>query len=918
MAKATNGRHWKRAFKWAVSLGLVFISCCFVGWLWAPSLIEDWFTETMAEEGYEASLTVDNLGVSDSVIGKLSLIGPGVNLQVGEIRAEYGFGSLTEGRAERVVVKEVDLELNIDELPEEDDPEEPIPLEEQLRQWMQLASFDKARLENANVGVTFDDNRTEHWLNGRLSASDRSHLTIDSNTSLGSVDLQVNLHERSVDLSMDLRMDELAKIVPLAQAFLGELWPAGLDMQGEKLEAKAKTRVQGDALVPLEINATVKDLALALPTEEGNGSGFTLTAADLTVAMPAVGNALTLSGERGGFLGLSELNATINSLDEELVIKGLNGAVRFDSLETLVISEPQELGFDELTYGAGSEALDLVDGGSLRFSMPKPDGPVSVILNAPLVDAYEQVRLKGLEFNGSLASLDNPVLSSPQILRCDSVLLAGEITSGAPALEDFNMTFRLDEDGALLVDALDFNASGTRIEIRPQLAKLTLDDDGGGVLDLNVTIKLSDNNELNATIEGLAGTVRFDSIETLVISEPQELSFTELSYGARGEILHLEDGGTLRVSMPNEDGPVSVILTAETVVANEQARLVNLEFNGSLASLDNPVLSSPQTLRCKRVTLAGENQLWTPALNDFNMTFHESNGTGAWSVDALGFQPDLLEDSSGERVEVLLQRAEVTLDDDGGGDLDLNVTIKLSDDNELNATVEGLAGKVSFKVNDTLVISETKKLSFVELSYGAVRWGPGEVAFLADEKFHLKLFKGDFCGGILRVEPTEFDLSSTELKFDLAVAFETLDAEALVKIMPGFEGELRGLLSGRVSISNQEENWNFLDGGHIEMKPDPKGYLSYPSDGLLTAGMEPESKDYKRSRLLELALQDLDVDKLHLEFLENLIEGRVIKGEILGASTVDKKKIKVTYRPKVRGDLIALLKQLEFAGLSFE
>ncbi len=738
MAKATNGRHWKRAFKWAVSLGLVFISCCFVGWLWAPSLIEDWFTETMAEEGYEASLTVDNLGVSDSVIGKLSLIGPGVNLQVGEIRAEYGFGSLTEGRAERVVVKEVDLELNIDELPEEDDPEEPIPLEEQLRQWMQLASFDKARLENANVGVTFDDNRTEHWLNGRLSASDRSHLTIDSNTSLGSVDLQVNLHERSVDLSMDLRMDELAKIVPLAQAFLGELWPAGLDMQGEKLEAKAKTRVQGDALVPLEINATVKDLALALPTEEGNGSGFTLTAADLTVAMPAVGNALTLSGERGGFLGLSELNATINSLDEELVIKGLNGAVRFDSLETLVISEPQEL------------------------------------------------------------------------------------------------------------------------------------------------------------------------------------SFTELSYGARGEILHLEDGGTLRVSMPNEDGPVSVILTAETVVANEQARLVNLEFNGSLASLDNPVLSSPQTLRCKRVTLAGENQLWTPALNDFNMTFHESNGTGAWSVDALGFQPDLLEDSSGERVEVLLQRAEVTLDDDGGGDLDLNVTIKLSDDNELNATVEGLAGKVSFKVNDTLVISETKNLSFVELSYGDLKWGPGEVAFLADEKFHLKLFKGDFCGGILRVEPTEFDLSSTELKFDLAVAFETLDAEALVKIMPGFEGELRGLLSGRVSISNQEENWNFLDGGHIEMKPDPKGYLSYPSDGLLTAGMEPESKDYKRSRLLELALQDLDVDKLHLEFLENLIEGRVIKGEILGASTVDKKKIKVTYRPKVRGDLIALLKQLEFAGLSFE
>ncbi|MGE4549772.1 MAG: hypothetical protein AAEJ57_00165, partial [Opitutales bacterium] len=150
------------------------------------------------------------------------------------------------------------------------------------------------------------------------------------------------------------------------------------------------------------------------------------------------------------------------------------------------------------------------------------------------------------------------------------------------------------------------------------------------------------------------------------------------------------------------------------------------------------------------------------------------------------------------------------------------------------------------------------------------------------------------------------------------LAFDKVLGVRLVEVMPGFKGELKGLLAGRIPLSDRDGDWNYLDGGHLELEAVPEGRLSYPADGLLTEGLHPQSSNYKRTRLVELALQDLKVKKLRFEFLEDLLEGRVIKGEVLGSSMVDNKLIKVTYRPKLKGDLAALLRQLKFGGLSFE
>ncbi|MFP6854413.1 MAG: YdbH domain-containing protein, partial [Opitutales bacterium] len=184
--------------------------------------------------------------------------------------------------------------------------------------------------------------------------------------------------------------------------------------------------------------------------------------------------------------------------------------------------------------------------------------------------------------------------------------------------------------------------------------------------------------------------------------------------------------------------------------------------------------------------------------------------------------------------------------------------------------------------------------------------------------FFLDRCEGDFLGGKLRIKPTRFNLFADQLSLAFEVEVERIDAEELVKTMPGFEGELRGLISGSIGLTDRDGDWNYLGGGFLELMAAPKGYLSYPTDGLLTEDLDPKSSSYKKSRLVELALQDLNVAKLRLEFMEDLLDGRFIKGEVLGESTINEKKIKVTYRPKLKGDIVALLRKLEFGGFSFE
>ncbi len=747
MATGSSGRIRRLVFKCGVIVGLFFCVALPVLWLSAPSLIENWFIESMEEGGYEASLDV-RLGVNRSAVSDFTLKGEGLSLQVSEIWTDYDFDSLSKTRVNTVVASGAQVEVDLDLLlATEDEPEKTLTLEQQLNDWASLTFLTHTRLEKTRLGVTSGGIRSEHSLTGWLDTSVRPHLSLECNSSLGNLGLGVNRYGLGVGLTAFFRMPEILEPVRVAKLYLEDDWPDGLDVVGGELEVQAGVRVKGDDLLKKVVQATGENLAIILPPQEVNGTRWPASSQRFSVVAtegyPGFWKAkLGGSFMVGNFLQLDDLVAGINlggdkvvldlqNADGQLILPddqvrfaGLGGAANLVRGEPWTLAGESTFSFDELGYG-GDEIV--LYNGMFKLAFQGEGDPVKVSLPPcyALLPAA-QVSLDGLRFDGELLSLSDPAMTAPQELRISSVMLAEE-----PALKDFALTFRIDDNGTILIDSLGFESSGVRMEIRPGRGEVALNDDGGATVELaDTTIQLP-NEEV--TITGVSGVVRCDSIDPLKILEQQELVFAKATYG------------------------------------------------------------------------------------------------------------------------------------------DLH-------------------------------------------------WGPGKIGFTLDENgtFALSRCEGDFLGGTLRIEPTRFDLFADEITLSFTLALEEVIGERLGEIMPGFEGELKGLLSGRIPLSDRDGDWNYQDGGHLELAPVPEGRLSYPADGLLTEGMDPKSSNYKRSRLVELALQDLQVKKLRFELLEDLLEGRVIKGEVLGSSMVDKKLINVTYRPKLKGDLVALLRQLQFGGLSFE
>ncbi len=747
MVMGSSRRIWRLVFKYGAFVGLFFCVVLSILWLSAPSLIENWFIESMEESGYEANLEV-RLGVNRSAVSDFSLEGEGLSVQVGEIWTDYDFDSLSKTRVNTVVASGAQVEVDLDLLlAAEDESEKTLTLEQQLNGWANLTFLTHTRLEKTRLGVTSGGIRSEHSLTGWLDSSVRPHLSLECNSSLGNLGLGVNRYGLGVGLTAFVHIPELLEPVRVAKLYLEDDWPSGLDVVGGQLEVQAGVRVKGNELLKKVIQASGENLAIILPPQEVNGTRWPASSQRFSVVVTEGYSGLwkaKLGGSFmvGNFLQLEDLVAAVNLVGDRVIIdlqnaegqlvlpddqvrfSGLGGTVSLVRGESWALADESTFSFDELGYG-GDEIV-LYDG-MFKLAFQGEENPVKVSLPPcyALLPAA-QVSLDGLRFDGELLSLSNPALTAPQELRISSVMLAEE-----PALKDFALTFRIDENGTILVDSLGFESSGVRMEVRPGRGEVVLNDEGGATLWLaDTTIELPSEE---VTITGVSGEVRCDSIDPLKILDQQELTFAKATYG------------------------------------------------------------------------------------------------------------------------------------------DLH-------------------------------------------------WGPGKIGFTLDENgtFALSRCEGDFLGGTLRIEPTRFNLFADEITLSFTLALEEVVGERLGEIMSGFEGELEGLLSGRIPLTDSDGDWNYQDGGHLELAPVPEGRLSYPADGLLTEGMDPESSNYKRSRLVELALRDLKVKKLRFEFLEDLLEGRVIKGEVLGSSMVDEKVINVTYRPKLKGDLVALLRQLEFGGLSFE
>ena len=82
--------------------------------------------------------------------------------------------------------------------------------------------------------------------------------------------------------------------------------------------------------------------------------------------------------------------------------------------------------------------------------------------------------------------------------------------------------------------------------------------------------------------------------------------------------------------------------------------------------------------------------------------------------------------------------------------------------------------------------------------------------------------------------------------------------------------------------------------------------------------MQPVGSEYKLRRNTELALKDLDVKRLRLDFVEENGEPQVL-GQVQGKAQIDKKTtIDLNYRPRIQVDLWELLQEINFETLDLD
>jgi hypothetical protein len=149
-----------------------------------------------------------------------------------------------------------------------------------------------------------------------------------------------------------------------------------------------------------------------------------------------------------------------------------------------------------------------------------------------------------------------------------------------------------------------------------------------------------------------------------------------------------------------------------------------------------------------------------------------------------------------------------------------------------------------------------ERLNYGTHVFSQVRLG---MRWVDQQLAQVDLAEGLFLEGQFRADPFVWDLGARDLEVELELKGVSL--ERLAHRIPDFGGRIEGAINGRIAIG-LEAGEVMIRGGRLELDPARKGRLQYDADGLLTKGMQPNTQEYRRLRLVEEGLEDLRLEDL--------------------------------------------------------
>ena len=395
--------------------------------------------------------------------------------------------------------------------------------------------------------------------------------------------------------------------------------------------------------------------------------------------------------------------------------------------------------------------------------------------------------------------------------------------------------------------------------------------------------------------------LEFDLSDPLQIPYGKELEilFHELSYG--GNLFKLYDGVISFLFLQDHQIKLS-IPPVDASLLDLGISFVQFSYFGMMDLDLLPQISTPQIISGKRVIFGDE-----VLLENLDLTFRVQDLRHIL-LDTLSFK---LSESIIEFNPANIM-VEIPSMMPGALHFDFNKSSLFLPDDEI--ILIGLDGEINLNSLEPLETNGTQTLSFDRCSVSGVELKDGNFSFqiLPDGTFLIVEAYANLYGGVIGLLESQFNLYQAGIR--ISTSLTGVNGQEIADLIEGLDVEVNGTFSGRIPLIMQGGSWDF-EGGYLQLDPTASAKLKYKSNGFLTNGIEVDSEEYKRMRMTELALENLNLESLRLIF-EVKGEDRQISGTIRGKSLIDKKtEVSLDYRPKIIAGLAEILHKLNFDKL---
>jgi hypothetical protein len=231
---------------------------------------------------------------------------------------------------------------------------------------------------------------------------------------------------------------------------------------------------------------------------------------------------------------------------------------------------------------------------------------------------------------------------------------------------------------------------------------------------------------------------------------------------------------------------------------------------------------------------------------------------------------------------------------------------------EQGLLLEGFSGRAEV---DLIGHAGASSLTLNRIKLYGVEFGDMETQLTLNSPKSLKVdgFSTTLLGGSLKADSFVYN-PSTASSDGIRLYLEHVDLEALAKVVPQFEGEISGVVSGDCLLQWIEGSLRLKD-GFLELDESSSAHLCYLSHGLLTAGLAQGSAAYRQYRMAEMALKDLTLQRFRVDLFPGGNDKQPILLNFYGESNQSGIIVPVDYTLNVNANdtagLIQLLQMME-------